>query len=102
MGLFRRRINTKTRDTRVDLHGTQPSAKSFAQERVRKVTANKTVQVFRAIVAILLITVLGTGLVGFIGLIAYSLKSGTDLSLNELRRIQEGSGNINSLLLATT
>lgn len=84
MALFKRKpINKSHRDTRVDFHGSQFQHKAFAQERVKKVLATKTARFVRAAVVVLIITVVSMGALGFIGLLAYSLKSGNELSLTE-------------------
>jgi hypothetical protein len=86
MGLFFRRKNKKsgvTRDSRVDLHAQNAGARAFARERVRKTQSTKFFAALRASVVIVLSVLFLGGMLGVLGLIGYSLKSGGELTLSE-------------------
>jgi hypothetical protein len=86
MGLFSKRKNRVARpahDTRVDFHAQSRDAKVFARARVRKVYATKVALTLRTFLVVLLSLVFLGGMLGFLGLIGYSLKTGGDLTLSE-------------------
>ncbi len=85
MALFKRKPQQRvTHDARVILSRSGRAGNvGFANDRVRKVTASKTAKFLKTASVVLILLVIGSGLLGFIGLIAYSLKSGTNLSLSQ-------------------
>lgn len=86
MGLFSKRKNRYSRpshDARVDLHAQNRAAKLFARDRVRKVYATKFTLAVRTFFIVLLTLIFLGGMLGFLGLVGYSLKTGGELTLGE-------------------
>ncbi|MCC7304058.1 hypothetical protein IT418_01425 [bacterium] len=81
------KLKTKSRevrvDGRIDLRSAQMKRSIFAQERVKKVMAGRVARFVKTVVVVFVCIVIGVGVFGFIGILAYSLKSGKELSLSD-------------------
>lgn len=82
MGLFDRRKKQKNRilSPSVALHNSRPISK-YARERGSKIAASKAAKFVKTVVFVLIFGTLGLGVVGFVGLVAYSLKSGEKIDV---------------------
>jgi len=72
-----------TKDSRVDLHGSSKNTRAFARERVRKVYATRFTAAVRAFIVVLFSLLVLGSLLGILGLVGYSLKSGGEATLGD-------------------
>ncbi|PIY17309.1 hypothetical protein COZ14_03435 [Candidatus Dojkabacteria bacterium CG_4_10_14_3_um_filter_Dojkabacteria_WS6_41_9] len=83
MSFFRKRGFHYKKDARVDLHSTSGNVAKLARERVRKVTVTKMGNAVRAVIFVILAVIFLGGLLGFLALVGYSLKTGGNVPFTQ-------------------